>query len=425
MRLHRSSLCLPPILLGIVGCGTSPNGSTEVENQLLPRTIVASAQDTATLDSAAWSLVDSAGQVLASGTTDAHGDLSATVDLDTALHWVMLRVESSSGEVRTLLSLADGDTLRAGVHLLTEAVVRRVARSSGGFTPPRDTSLWNSLGDSLARSATGASLPWTDLSAIRDLRSGLAETALRLLSLRISGSGLAPDSLVEDLIQGDATALLQSEEAAPDLASVYASAGISSDSATSWTRQLDSLADRDGTLLHDWQAARDQNDSLLLDARLPWLSGSSGEPSRELLLRELDDLVRHLPDSWAGGSTASANTARSAMAGVFIAELQDLSAPPDDTAALGLLVRSLAESAGGAWPLLNPGGWIGEDSALSDLLVRGLRTTRGDEWSLPDLFATSDPGAYLDSTWPMPDGETWTAWFESELADRPDRLAQP
>jgi len=418
-----------PAFLGATLLGCSDNrslASTEVENEIALARIVVSAEDTAALAGAAWTLLDSLGDTLGRGLSDSTGTADGTFRWSPGLGTVLLGVSSNSDTLRSILvlppSFAPRDTLRAGANLLTESV----AKAAGSAFPRGfDERRLAALGDSVVREVAGLPIPYSAVSGESRRRSPEARLILRVLATQSGRTGKSPRQFVDDLRLDPHRDVARDSEFARDLADGLRQLDLAPDSQELVATRLDSLGDRGGELVQAWQSERFREDSALFAQLLPWIALPGAQSLRADLLDRADhfghDATR--PRDGSGGNASvpedQVRTVRRATIRLWVHLLGDLSAPPSDSFRAGNLDKLLdpAESVlRDAWKHMRQTGWVGRDSAAADFLGRLLDTRRDPAWSTTVLVSTSDPSGYVAARWAMPDSKTVNPLLDSLAA---------
>lgn len=272
-------LCLAALL---VACSDKLRSSTEVENEIVARSLQGVAMDSVALDSAVWTAWDGTGAVIASGVTDSVGHFGA--DLPQApVGGILVRV---CGRRDTLRSLApiDGSVVRSGVatvlvHPLASASVPPLPPDPSAGFPGSAVDQAERNGQELLDSVLGIGLPWRELrsdSGFRAFdreRSGVPAPVagvVRAVSVRAAREGAAAADWLGTRRSGGGATLASDTAFERDLVASMAVLGLPSRVATEYVARLDRAAGRGGLWEERWKTWRLFPDSASLARMIPW-----------------------------------------------------------------------------------------------------------------------------------------------------------
>lgn len=415
-----------PALLGATLLGCSDNrtlASTEVENEITLARIVVSAEDTAALAGAAWTLVDSLGDTLGRGISDSAGQARGTFRWTSGLGTVLLGVSSTTDTLRSILvlpsSFAPRDTLRATANLLTESV----AKAAGSAFPRGfDERRLDELGDSVVREIAGLPIPYRAVSGESRQRPPEVRLILHVLSTQSERAEKSPRQFVDDLRLDPHRDVAQDSGFARDLAEGLRHLDLPPDSQELVAVRLDSLGERGGELVKAWQSERFREDSTLFAQLLPWIALPGAHQLRADLLDRADHLGHDAtrPHDGSGGDATvpedQVRTVRRATIRLWVHLLGDLTGPPSGSDDLDKLLDPAEFVLRDAWKHMRQTGWVGRDSVAADFLGKLLDSRRDPTWSTTTLVSTSDPSGYVAAFWPMPDSKEINPLLDSLAA---------
>lgn len=415
--------------LALLGSCAEDRGtaSTEVENELQAARLSAVAEGPNAFVASPWTLLDSDGDTLASGTTDSSGAIEALVGIPDTSSALLLQVSGFPDTLRTVFfpprGFSAGDTLRATANLLTESVVR--AWGPGGSTS-LDRRRLTHLGDSLVRSMGGLSMSYDRVASRPGDRDRPADVLLEVLSLQAGRSGISSSRFIDDLRRDPRRSILRDSAIARDLADGMRRLALPTDSQAVVAFQLDSLGGRDGALLRDWENDRFREDSALFTALLPWMAGTDASLLRRNLLERADRLGNEALRSLEGAVSMvpvdrHLRTVRRTTIRLWVHLLDDLTGPPTDsvqTLALEQLLRPAESSMRDAWKRLRLDSWTEKDSMAADFLRTAMDSRRDSAWSTSVLLTSTDPFSYSLSRWPLPMGSKLDSLLDSLAATR-------
>lgn len=383
----------------LIACGDDRSASTEVENEIT--VLAASSEDTAPVIAARWVLTDGT-DTLASGITDSAGAILAEFH-GTEAPYLYLQVNSSNGTMVSVIDRRDStpkDTVRAGVNLLTNAIVRNWDRTRD-FTP---------YVDSLTHSLTGVPMPYSFYCQPKGSRPIEAQAFLNVLGQRAQRSGSPPLSYADSLARGTGKPMVSDSTFARDLTDALREEAISLDSQALVVKRIDSLGNRNGQLLQEFMLDRANADSLLLVSTVRWMSAPSADDFRNQLLaraRSCGVAVLAQPRPAFSPYLVTETSRRLALRiyGHILGEVQQL---PDSAGihALSLFFDDVDSTVRETFTILRIERWFGHDDMLDIFMAPIITTSRNPGWRTSSLLTSADPVAYIASGWPMPHGST-------------------
>ena len=193
-------LCL---VAWLAACSDKLRSSTEVENEIVARSLQGVAMDSVALDSAAWTAWDGIGAVIASGVTDSVGGFRSELPR-APVGGILVRVCGRGDTLRSLVPV-DGSVVRSGVatvlvHPLSSVALGPLPRDPSEGFPASDVASAESNGQKLLDDVLGVGLPWRELRsdsgfrAYDRKRSGVPAPAagfVRAVSVRAARDGAA------------------------------------------------------------------------------------------------------------------------------------------------------------------------------------------------------------------------------------------
>lgn len=383
----------------LIACGDDRTASTEVENEVT--VLAASSEDTAPLIAARWVLTDGT-DTLASGTTDSAGAILAGFQ-STEAPYLYLRVNTSNGPMQSVIDRHDStssDTVRAGVNLLTNAMVSNWDRRRD-FTP---------YVDSLTRSLTGVPMPYSFYCQPKGSRPIEAQAFLNVLGQRAQRSGSPPVQFADSLVREHGNPMISDSSFPRDLTDALREEAISLDSQALVVKRIDSLGNRNGQLLQDFMLDRANADSLLLVSTVRWMSEPSADDFRDQLLaraRSCGVAVLAQPRPAFSPYLVTETSRRLALRiyGHILGDVQQL---PDSAGihALLLFFDDVDSTVRETFTILRIERWFGHDDMLDIFMAPIITASRNPGWRTPSLLTSSDPEAFIAANWPMPHGST-------------------
>lgn len=271
--------CLAALL---AACSEKLQSSTEVENEIVARSLRGVAMDSVALDSAAWTAWDATGAVIASGVTDSVGGFRSELPV-APVGGILVRVCGRGDTLRSLVPV-DGSVVRSGVatvlvHPLASASLPPLPPDPSAGFPASDVALAETNGQKLLNNVLGVGLPWSELrsdSGFRAFdrgRAGVPAPAagfVRAVSVRAARDGAAAAEWLDARRSGGGAAVASDSSFERDLVASMAALGLPSRVATEYVVRLDGAADRGGRWEERWRTWRVIPDSASLAKRIPW-----------------------------------------------------------------------------------------------------------------------------------------------------------
>ncbi|HQF56190.1 MAG TPA: hypothetical protein PK208_13820 [Fibrobacteria bacterium] len=272
-------LCL---VAWLAACSDKLRSSTEVENEIVARSLQGVAMDSVALDSAAWTAWDATGAVIAAGVTDSVGGFRSELPR-APVGGILVRVCGRGDTLRSLVPV-DGSVVRSGVatvlvHPLSSVALGPLPRDPSEGFPASDVASAESNGQKLLDDVLGVGLPWRELRsdsgfrAYDRKRSGVPAPAagfVRAVSVRAARDGAAAADWLDARRSGGGATVASDSSFERDLVASMAALGLPSRVATEYVVRLDGAADRGGRWEERWRTWRVIPDSASLARRIPW-----------------------------------------------------------------------------------------------------------------------------------------------------------
>lgn len=278
----RTSLGFCFLVAWLAACSDKLQSSTEVENEIVARSLQGVAMDSAALDFATWTAWDGTGAVLASGVTDSVGGFRAALPV-APVGGILVRVCGRADTLRSLVPV-DGSVVRSGVatvlvHPLATASLPPLPPDPSAGFPASDVALAETNGQKLLNNVLGVGLPWRELRsdsgfrAFDRKRSGVPAPAagfVRAVSVRAARDGAAAAEWLDARRSGGGAVVASDSSFERDLVASMSALGLPFQVATEYVVRLDGAAGRGGRWEERWRAWRVIPDSASLAKRIPW-----------------------------------------------------------------------------------------------------------------------------------------------------------
>lgn len=278
----RTSLGFCFLVAWLAACSDKLQSSTEVENEIVARSLQGVAMDSAALDFATWTAWDGTGAVLASGVTDSVGGFRAAIPV-APVGGILVRVCGRADTLRSLVPV-DGSVVRSGVatvlvHPLATASLPPLPPDPSAGFPASDVALAETNGQKLLNNVLGVGLPWRELRsdsgfrAFDRKRSGVPAPAagfVRAVSVRAARDGAAAAEWLDARRSGGGAVVASDSSFERDLVASMSALGLPFQVATEYVVRLDGAAGRGGRWEERWRAWRVIPDSASLAKRIPW-----------------------------------------------------------------------------------------------------------------------------------------------------------
>jgi hypothetical protein len=424
---------------GLLAC-TDRTASTEVENELQTVALTGIAATGAACALSSVAMYAPSGELIARDTTDSAGVFLATVKLDKALLPLLVRVQTDSTILYTLLmdttANQTADTLFALANPLTSLVTRQqlgaaLSQPANGFTAPPLDSI-RAIGERAMSRLFGTKVAWNDFYHDHDFQpyepshpekgAGPNDALLHTLGDEARRLGLGIDAYLDSLYQNPPAKKLLEQEFRFQVASNMVMLGVDSLQATEQIRE--------------WQPDSTEMEGYYQALRNNQHNGpppvDSLEANQGTARRATDEALLLVAQIYTGTATYdSAMNNLSALARtVFLSTdealspLRDDGISPETMDSLYPLALEIAKQAVQTLVHYSPAQWASDGPRLQGIAKSVIAATVTDDFDLIAYAQSADPAAYFAAHYVAPtEAEREAAIAEAEAAaslDTPD-----